>query len=142
MGCYEHEQELIAKGEAERGYAAMQFAAELDAEANQLTVSRRPDYTRTLFAPENDDIYRELCRFIDLPKPRFYDSLDDPLEINGYTAVDVYRTIKQNNWRIVDIDALAVYDMLVSLKTEPEIAERILNFHSSCGKSGACGNMF
>ena len=142
MGCYEHEQELIARGEAQRGYAAMQFAAELDAEANQLTVSRRPDYTRTLFAPANDDIYRELCRFIDLPKPRFYDSLDDPLEINGYTAVDVYRTIKQNNWRIVDVDALAVYDMLVTIREEPEIAERILNFHPSCGKTGACGNVF
>ena len=142
MGCYEHEQELIARGEAERGYAAMQFAAELDAEANQLTVSRRPDYSKTLFAPSNDDIYRELCRFIDLPKPRFYDNLENPLEIEGFTAVDVYRTIKQNNWRIVDIDALAVYDMLVSLKTEPEIAKRILNFHPSCGKTGACGNQF
>ncbi|MGI6221185.1 MAG: hypothetical protein ACOYIP_04875 [Coriobacteriales bacterium] len=142
MGCYEHEQELIERGEAQRGYAAMQFCAEIDAAANQLTVTRRPDYTKTLFAPENDEIYRELCRYIDMPAPRFYDKLPDQLEINGYTATDVYRTIKQNNWRIVDVDALAVYDMLVSLKTEPEIAERILNFHPSCAKSGACGNIF
>ena len=138
MGCYEREQELIAAGAATRGHAAREYFAEVDAEANELTVTRRPDYSDTLFAPENDDIYRELCAFIDQEKPRHFDTVEDPLCINGYTAVDVYKTMKKRNWRLIDLDAGAVYDMLVTLRTEPEIAERILDFRPTCAKSGAC----
>ena len=138
MGSYEREMELVAAGEAERGYAAMRFFEEIDAEANELTLSRRPDYTDTLFAPRNDDIYRELCAFIDQEKPRHYDEVENPICINGYTAADVYLTMKKSNWRLVDVDAGAVYDMLCTLRDEPEIAERILAFRPTCAKSGAC----
>lgn len=138
MGVYEQEQELIASGEASRGYAALRYFEEVDAAANALTVTRRPDYTDTLFAPENDDIYRELCAFIDQPVPRHFDTVENPICINGYTAADIYRTMKKNNWRLIDLDAGAVYDMLVTLRSEPEVAERILAFHPTCAKSGAC----
>lgn len=138
MGVYEQEQKLIASGQAKRGHAALQYFAEVDAKANALTVTRRPDYSDTLFSPANDDIYRELCAFIDQPEPRHFDTVPDPLSINGYTAADVYRTMKKNNWRLIDLDAGAVYDMLVTIREQPEIAERILAFRPTCAKSGAC----
>ena len=138
MGSYEREMQLIAEGKAERGATALAYFAEIDAAANQLTVSPRPDYTDTLFAPRNDDIYRELCRFIDQEPPRHFDTVPDPIAINGYTAADVYTTMLKNNWKLRDLDAGAVYDMLVTLREEPVIAERILRFRPTCDKSGAC----
>ena len=138
MGVYDEEMALVAAGEAKRGWAALRFFEELDAETDPIAVSRRPDYSDTLFAPANDDIYRELCAFIDQDKPRHYDEVADPISVNGYTAADVYYAMKKSNWRLVDVDAGAVYDMLVTLRNEPEIAERILAFRPTCAKSGAC----
>lgn len=140
MGAYEHEQQLIAQGKAKRGQAALDYFAELDAELNDETshLSHRPDYSRTLFAPENDDIYREFCRFLDLPKPRFFDAVENPMSIDGHTAADVYRAMIASNGRIVSIDGAAVYNMLVKLRTQPEIANKVLNFHPTCYQNG-CG---
>ncbi|MCI9130167.1 MAG: hypothetical protein HFJ65_07690 [Eggerthellaceae bacterium] len=140
MGCYEREQQLIAEGKAKRGQAALDYFAELDAavseEATHLT--HRPDYSKTLFAPENDDIYQEFCRFIDLPAPRHFDALDDQMEIEGFTAPEIYRTMMASNGRLVDVDGGAVYNMLVKLRTQPEMAKRVLDFKPTCYQNG-CG---
>lgn len=138
MGCYEREQQMIAAGTAERGRAVLDYFAELDAEFNDETkfLTHRPNYTKTLFAPEHDDIYRELCAFIDLPKPRFFDAIENPITVNGYTAAIVYYILVENNKRAVSIDGAAVYNMLVKLRTQPEIAEKILARESRCFASG------
>lgn len=140
MGSYEREQQMIAAGTAERGQTARDYFAELDAELNDETssLSHRPDYTKTLFAPENDDIYREFCAYVDLPKPRFFDAIEDPISIEGYTAADVYFAMKSKNPRIVEIDGAAVYNMLVKLRDQPEIAKRVLDFIPTCYQGG-CG---
>ncbi len=141
MGCYDRECELIEKGEAERGWAAQQYFAELDAnmpeEASRYT--HRPDYSRTLFAPEHDDIYREFCEYMDQDEPRFFDKIKDPITIEGYTAADIYHDMIANNFRVVGVDGAAVYNMLVKLRTQPDIALKTLTFKSSCPTSGCCG---
>lgn len=141
MGCYDRECELIEKGEAERGWAAQQYFAELDAnmpeEASRYT--HRPDYSRTLFAPEHDDIYREFCEYMDQDEPRFFDKIADPITIEGYTAADIYHDMIANNFRVVGVDGAAVYNMLVKLRTQPDIALKALTFKSSCPTSGCCG---
>lgn len=143
MGCYEREQQAIAAGAGKRGDAARAYFAELDAntpeEASCLT--HRPDYTDTLFAPEHDDIYQEMCRFIDQPEPRFFDTVENPMKIEGYTGADVYRIMIGTNPRIVALDAGAVYSMLVRLRTQPDLAKRILNFRPTCYQNG-CGNTY
>ena len=143
MGCYEREQQAIAAGAGKRGDAAHAYFAELDAntpeEASCLT--HRPDYTDTLFAPEHDDIYQEMCRFIDQPEPRFFDTVENPMEIEGYTGADVYRIMIGTNPRIVALDAGAVYSMLVRLRTQPDLAKKILNFRPTCYQNG-CGNTY
>jgi hypothetical protein len=140
MGAYEREQQMIAAGTAQRGQAAREYFAELDAhlseEASRL--SHRPDYGKTLFIPENDDIYREFCAYLDLPEPRFFDAIENPISIEGCTSADVYFAMKSRNDRIVSIDGAAVYNMLVKLRTQPEIAKRILDFRPTCYQSG-CG---
>ncbi len=140
MGAYEREQQMIAAGIAQRGQAAREYFAELDAalpeEASHL--SHRPDYSRTLLAPENDDIYREFCAYLDLTEPRFFDAIENPISIEGRTAADVYFAMKSRNDRIVSIDGAAVYSMLVKLRTQPEIAKRVLDFRPTCYQSG-CG---
>jgi len=140
MGSYEREQQLIAAGTAQRGQAALDYFAQLDAglpeEASNL--SHRPNYSKTLYAPENDDIYREFCAYLDLPEPRFFDAVENPIAIEGHTAADVYFAMKLRNDRLVSIDGAAVYNMLVKLRTQPDIAERVLKFRPTCYKSG-CG---
>ncbi len=140
MGAYEREQELILAGKAERGHAAREYFAELDAEipeeASMLT--HRPDYTKTLFAPENDDVYQEFCRYLDLPKPRFFDAIEDPLCVDGHTAADVYYAMKSKNDRIISIDGAAVYNMMINLRNKPEIYNKVLEFRPTCYQSG-CG---
>lgn len=68
MGSYEREQAEIAAGTATRGETARRYFAELDAELSEEEsfLSHRPNYDKTLFAPENDDIYREFCAYVDL----------------------------------------------------------------------------
>lgn len=140
MGTYEREQQMIAAGRAERGQAALDYFAELDAELNDETsrFAHRPDYTKTLFAPEHDDIYREFCAWLDQPKPRYFDKVENPLVIEGFTAADVYRTMIERNFRVVSIDGAAVYNMMVKLRVQPDIALRVLGFKSSCSKAGCC----
>ena len=140
MGSYEHEMQLIAAGQATRGYTAKQYFAELDAGLSEETsaLKHRPDYSKTLFAPDNDDIYREFCRYVDLPVPRYFDAVENPLSIDGYTAADVYRKMKGGHDRIVEIDGAAVYNMLVKLRRQPEIAHRVLDFKPTCYQGG-CG---
>ncbi len=140
MGSYEREQQMIAAGTAERGQAAREYFAELDANLNEETscLSHRPDYSKTLFAPENDDIYQEFCSYVDLPEPRYFDAIENPLRVEGYSAADVYFAMKSKNDRIVAIDGAAVYNMLVKLRTQPEISKRVLDFRPTCYQGG-CG---
>lgn len=140
MGSYEREQQMIAAGTAERGYTAKKYFEELDAELTEETssLSHRPDYSKTLFAPENDDIYREFCAYVDLPKPRFFDAVADPIRVEGFSAADVYFAMKSKNPRIVEIDGAAVYNMLVKLRTQPEISKKVLDFIPTCYQGG-CG---
>ena len=143
MGCYEREQEAIAAGAGKRGDAARAYFAELDAtiseEASCLT--HRPDYTDTLFAPEHDDIYREFCRFVDQPEPRYFDTVENPLAIEGWTAAEIYRTMIASNPRIVALDAGAIYGTMVRLRTQPDIAKKVLAFKPTCYQNG-CGNTY
>lgn len=140
MGSYEREQQMIAAGTAERGYTAKKYFEELDAELTEETssLSHRPDYKKTLFAPEHDDIYREFCAYVDLPKPRFFDAIPDPIRVEGFSAADVYFAMKSKNPRIVEIDGAAVYNMLVKLRTQPEISKKVLDFIPTCYQGG-CG---
>ncbi|MBC2889511.1 hypothetical protein [Gordonibacter massiliensis (ex Traore et al. 2017)] len=140
MGSYEREQRMIAEGTAQRGQAALEYFAALDAELTEETscLAHRPDYRKTLFAPENDDIYREFCAYLDLPEPRYFDAVENPISIEGHTAADVYYAMKSKNDRIVAIDGAAVYNMLVKLRTQPEIAKRVLDFRPTCYQGG-CG---
>ncbi len=140
MGSYEREQQLIAAGSAQRGYTAQQYFAELDAHYDEelSSLTHRPDYSKTLFAPEHDDIYREFCAYVDLPKPRYFDLIENPLRVEGFSAADVYFAMKSKNPRIVEIDGAAVYNMLVKLRTQPEIAKRVLDFRPTCYQNG-CG---
>lgn len=143
MGCYEREQEAIAAGTGKRGDAARAYFADLDAHTSEEAscLTHRPDYADTLFAPEHDDIYQELCRFIDQPEPRFFDTVEDPMEIEGFTAADVYRIMIGTNPRIVALDGGAVYSMLVRLRTQPALAKKILDFRPTCYQNG-CGNTY
>ena len=72
MGSYEREMALVEAGKAQRGKTALDYFAELDAKLDEEAshLSHRPDYGKTLFAPEHDDIYREFCAYVDLPEPR------------------------------------------------------------------------
>lgn len=142
MGSYEREQQMIAAGTATRGETARRYFAELDAQLTEETssLSHRPDYSKTLFAPENDDIYREFCAYVDLPQPRFFDAIEDPIRVEGYSAADVYYAMKSKNDRIVAIDGAAVYNMLVKLRTQPEISKRVLDFIPTCYQAG-CGKI-
>ena len=143
MGCYEREQAAIAAGTGQRGDAARAYFAELDKtisdEASCLT--HRPDYTKTLFAPENDDIYQEFCRYVDQPEPRYFDTVEDPMSIEGYTAADIYRIMLGANARIVSLDAGAIYGTMVTLRTQPEIGKKVLAFKPTCYQNG-CGNTY
>ena len=143
MGCYEREQEAIAAGTGSRGDAARAYFAELDEQTSEEAscLTHRPDYTKTLFAPEHDDIYRELCRYIDLPEPRYFDAVEDPIEVEGLNAADVYRIMIGSNQRIVALDGGAVYSMLVRLRTQPALAKKILDFKPTCYQNG-CGNTY
>ena len=68
----------------------------------------------------------------------FFDKVENPMEVEGYTAADVYRIMKGGNPRIVDIDGAGVYNMLVKLRTQPEIAKKVLDFKPTCYQGG-CG---
>lgn len=140
MGSYENEMALIAQGKAERGKTARDYFAEIDAELSEEEsfLKHRPDYTKTLFAPENDDVYREFCRYVDMPRPRFFDKVEDPMSVDGQTAADVYFAMKAHNDRIVSIDAAAVYTMLINLRNQPELYRKVLAFRPTCYQGG-CG---
>ncbi len=143
MGCYEREQAAIAAGTGQRGDAARAYFAELDKtiseEASCLT--HRPDYTKTLFAPENDDIYQEFCRYVDQPEPRCFDTVENPMSIEGWTAAEIYRTMIASNPRIVALDAGAIYGTMVTLRTNPVIGKKVLEFKPTCYQNG-CGNTY
>jgi len=143
MGCYEQEQAAIAAGTGARGDAARAYFAELDAKTSEEAscLTHRPDYTKTLFAPENDDIYQEFCRFVDQPEPRYFDTVENPMCIEGYTAADIYRTMIASNARIVALDAGAIYGTMVKLRTQPELAKKVLAFKATCYQNG-CGNTY
>lgn len=138
MGSYEEEMRLVAAGEAERGLTARRYFAELDAGFDEEMSHRthRPNYENTLFAPENDDIYREFCEFVDQPEPRRYDAITDPITVEGYTADDVCKAMLLGNKRLVFLDAGAVYGMLIRLRTAPELAKKVLAFESTCYHCG------
>ena len=140
MGSYEEEMKLVAAGQAERGKTALDYFAEIDAELSEeeSLLKHRPDYSKTLFAPENDDVYREFCRYIDQPKPRFFDTVENPMRVEGLTAADVYFAMKAHNDRIVMIDAAAVYTMLINLRNQPELYRKVLAFRPTCYQGG-CG---
>ena len=140
MGCYEREQAAIAAGTGKRGDAARAYFAELDAKTSEEAscLTHRPNYDKTLFAPENDDIYREFCRFVDQPEPRYFDTVEDPMRVEGFTAADVYFSMKAHNDRIVMIDGAAVYNMLVNLRRQPELYKKVLDFRPTCYQGG-CG---
>lgn len=138
MGSYENEMALVAKGEAERGKTARDYLAELDAgySEEESFLTHRPDYSKTLFAPENDDIYREFCRYVDQPAPRFFDTLENPLTVEGMTAADVYFAMKAHNDRIVSIDGVAVYNTMVNLRNQPALYKKVLDFRPTCYQGG------
>lgn len=140
MGSYEREQELIAQGKAERGYTAREYFAELDAQLSEEAskLSHRPDYSRTLFAPENDDIYREFCAYIDQPQPRYFDTIENPIKVEGFTAADAYFAMKSKNDRIIALDGAAVYNTLCNLRKNPAVYRKVLEFRPTCYQSG-CG---
>ena len=143
MGCYEREQAAIAAGTGQRGDAAREYFAELDKtiseEASCLT--HHPDYTKTLFAPENDDIYQEFCRYVDQPEPRYFDTVENPMSIEGWTAAEIYRTMIASNPRIVALDAGAIYGTMVTLRTNPTLGKKVLEFKPTCYQNG-CGNTY
>ncbi len=143
MGCYEREQAAIAAGTGQRGDAARAYFAELDKtiseEASCLT--HRPDYTKTLFAPENDDIYQEFCRYVDQPEPRYFDTIENPMCIEGWTAAEIYRTMIASNPRIVALDAGAIYGTMVTLRTNPALGKKVLECKPTCYQNG-CGNTY
>ena len=138
MGSYEDEKKLVAAGQAERGKTARDYFAELDAgfSEEESFLKHRPDYSKTLFAPENDDVYREFCRYVDQPAPRFFDKVEDPISVEGYTAADVYFAMKAHNDRIVSIDGAAVYNTMANLRKQPELYKKVLNFRPTCYQSG------
>jgi len=140
MGSYEEEMKLVAAGQADRGKTALDYFAEIDAELSEeeSLLKHSPDYSKTLFAPENDDVYREFCRYIDQPKPRFFDTVENPMRVEGLTAADVYFAMKAHNDRIVMIDAAAVYTMLINLRNQPELYKKVLDFRPTCYQGG-CG---
>ena len=140
MGSYDNEMKLVEAGLAERGKTARDYFAELDAaySEEESFLKHRPDYTKTLFAPENDDIYREFCRYYDQGEPRFFDTVEDPLQIEGFTAADVDFAMKAHNDRIVSIDGAAVYNMLVNLRDNPALYKKVLDFRPTCYQGG-CG---
>jgi hypothetical protein len=140
MGSYEREKKAIAEGTATRGQAARAYFAKIDAglTEEESALTHRPDYSKTLFAEKNDDIYREFCHYIDQPEPRYFDKIEDPIKIEGYTAADVYRIMKASATRVLDVDAAAVYNMMVKLREQPEIAKRVLDFKPTCYQGG-CG---
>lgn len=140
MGSYEDEMELIRQGRATRGKTARDYFAEVDAslDEEESLLRHRPDYTRTLFAPENDDIYQEFCRYVDQPKPRHFDTLENPIKVDGHTAADVYFAMISHNDRIVAIDGAAVYNMMVNLRNKPELYSKVLDFRPTCYQGG-CG---
>ena len=140
MGSYAREQALIRAGEATRGHAAREYFARIDATLTDKTsrFSHRPDYSKTHFAEEHDDIYREFCSFLDLPEPRHFDAIVDPIAVRGHTAADVYFALRSKNDRIIMLDGAAVYNMLVKLRIQPEITERVLDFRPTCYQNG-CG---
>ena len=143
MGCYEREQEAIANGTGQRGDAARAYFAEVDANTSEEAscLTHRPDYTKTLFAPEHDDIYQEFCRFIDQSEPRYFDTVENPMTIEGWTAPKIYHKMIESNARIVSLDGGAIYSMLVRLRTQPELAKKVLDFHPTCYQNG-CGNTY
>ena len=140
MGSYEEEMRLVEQGLAERGKTARDYFAELDASFSEeeSLLKHRPNYSKTLFAPENDDIYQEFCRYYDQPEPRFFDTVENPLAVEGLTAADVYFAMKAHNDRIVSIDGAAVYNMLVNLRNQPELYKKVIDFRPTCYQGG-CG---
>ena len=140
MGSYEAEMKLVEAGQAERGKTARDYFAEIDAELSEEEsfLKHRPDYSKTLFAPENDDIYQEFCRYYDQPEPRYFDAVEDPICIEGFTAADVYFSMKAHNDRIVMIDGAAVYNTLANLRKNPGLYKKVLEFRPTCYQGG-CG---
>ncbi len=132
MGCYEQEMKLVEAGLEKRGKACRDYFAERDSLVPENMEAHRPDYEDTLFAPENDDIYQEFCRWYDQPKPRYFDTVSNPISVEGYTAADIYHQMRANNFRQPNIDAAAVYDMLVTLREDPELGKKLINFHATC----------
>ncbi len=130
MGVYETEQLLIAEGKAERGHAAQDYFAEMDSKLTgaEAKLVHRPDYSKTLFAPENDDIYQEFCAYVDQTPPRSYAAIENPLMIEGFTAADLYQAMEDKNERGTHLDAGNVYHLMVRLRKEPVVVKSVLTF--------------
>lgn len=101
MGSYENEAAMVEAGTATRGHTMRMYFEEVDAGLTDETshLKHRPDYSRSLLAPENDDIYREFCRYVDMEEPRFFDKVEDPISVEGHTAADVYLAMISHNDR-------------------------------------------
>lgn len=140
MGSYENEAAMVEAGTATRGHTMRMYFEEVDAGLTDETshLKHRPDYSRSLLAPENDDIYREFCRYVDMEEPRFFDKVEDPISVEGHTAADVYLAMISHNDRIVAIDGAAVYAMLANLRKNSELYSKVLDFRPTCYQSG-CG---
>ena len=140
MGSYEEEMKLVEAGLAERGKTALDYFAELDAgfSEEEAFLKHRPNYEKTLFATENDDVYREFCRYVDQPEPRFFDKVENPMSVEGFTTADVYYAMRAHNDRIVSIDGAAVYNMLINLRDNPALYMKVLDFRPTCYQGG-CG---
>lgn len=130
MGSYDYEQQLIAEGKAERGYTVERYFEEVDAKLTgaEADLVHHPNYSRTLLAPENDDIYREFCAYVDQTEPRSYNAIENPLCIEGFTAQQMYEAMEAKNERGVALDAANVYNMLVKLRNEPQVIKSVLVF--------------
>ena len=63
------------------------------------------------------------------------------MSVEGWTAAEIYRTMIASNPRIVALDAGAIYGTMVSLRTQPELAKKVLAFKPTCYQSG-CGNTY
>ncbi len=124
-GILQNEAAMVEAGTATRGHTMRMYFEEVDAGLTDETshLKHRPDYSRSLLAPENDD-YREFFRYVDMEEPRFFDKVEDPISVEGQTAADVYLAMISHNDRNVAIDGAAVYAMLANLRQTPSCTRR------------------
>ena len=69
------------------------------------------------------------------------DTIENPMCIEGWTAAEIYRTMIASNPRIVALDAGAIYGTMVTLRTNPALGKKVLEFKPTCYQNG-CGNTY